>query len=112
MRVKGGTNLAMNRGDSETLTVNYTDINGVKLMSGDTLYLTIKERVSDLVPVLSYVITEFTEGKAIITIDSADTRTKEVKTYVYDVRLVKANGQVFTLVKSSLFDIDAEVTIL
>lgn len=32
MRVKGRTNLAMNRGDSESLTINYTDIEGMKLM--------------------------------------------------------------------------------
>lgn len=113
MRVKGGTNLAMNRGDSETLTINYTDPNGSRLMQGDTIHFTIKERISDIEPTLTIPVTTFTpEGKAVIEIKSADTKDKEVKTYVYDIRLERSTGQIITLVKSSLFDIDYEVTIL
>lgn len=113
MRVKGGTHLAMNRGDSESLTINYTNVGGSKLSTGDTIYFSIKEKISDIEPVVSITVSEFTpEGKAVIAIESEDTRGKEIKTYVYDIRLKKANGKIVTLVKSSLFDIDAEVTTL
>ena len=55
-------------------------------------------------------VTEFVDGKALITIHPEDTAELKFKTYVYDIQLTRANGQVQTIVKPSQFVVGSEVT--
>jgi hypothetical protein len=105
----------MIRGDTETFTVkanfaspdNLSVPTSMPFVSGDEVYFTIKFN-NDLV--LQKIITNFTEGSAIIELSSSDTRDLKVLTYKYDIRLKKANGVVVTLVYPANFEIERELS--
>ncbi len=108
-----GTNISMIRGDSEAIKVSCRDESGadIPLVEGDIVYFTIKRSTSTEEKILQKIVTEFTEGVALITILPKDTR--ELKTgvyYYYDIQLNRANGQVKTIIPPSKFTINAEVT--
>lgn len=97
----------MTRGDTETFTVKYEE-NAIPIpfVLGDEVYFTIKLN-ADLI--LQKIITTFTDGTAIIELQSSDTRDLRVLTYKYDIRLKKANGVVVTLVHPANFEIEREI---
>jgi hypothetical protein len=107
-----GTNMSMIRGDSETITVTCYDTDGIQisLVSGDTIYFTVKESEYETTKILQKVITTFTDGKAIIILDPADTKSIKFKTYKYDIQLTNEDGTVTTIIPVSNFVIKAEVT--
>lgn len=107
-----GTNIAMVRGDTESLTVRIFDDAGTQLNFefGDTVYFTVREIIGDTTTIIQKVITGFTDGEAVVQIDPADTNDLFFKTYVYDIQWTKADGQVKTIVPASDFEILAEVT--
>ena len=106
-----GTNVTMTRGDSESFVVIYR-IGGVKvpLVTGDRVYLTIKARETDTVKALQKIVTEFVNGTAEIIINPVDTQALPFKTFVYDVQINFANGNVKTVITPSKFTIAKEVT--
>lgn len=89
----------MYRGDTENITVEIAD---VILDTGDTIYFTVKKSIYTNVKLLQKVITSFTNGKAIIGLDPADTNELEYGTYVYDIQWTKADESVITLVQSNI----------
>jgi hypothetical protein len=107
-----GTNISMVRGDSESLTIRLFDDSGdqVNIVSGDTVYFTVREALGDTVTILQKVIIGFLNGEAIIEINPSDTDSLFFKTYVYDIQWTRADGQVKTIVPASNFTILAEVT--
>jgi len=106
MTVKG-TNLAMTRGDSESITVICTSD---PFVSGDTVTMTLRPEVDEAIA-LQKVVTEFNDGAAVIGIAPADTANLTMDMdYVYDIQVTRANGTVTTLVKPSRFTIEEEVT--
>ena len=106
-----GTNMSMVRGDTEAFTVACTE-DGVTraFVTGDTVYFTVKKTVSDTEKTLQKVITSFIDGKALIDISSADTKTLDTKVYVYDIQIVFSNGTKKTVVGPSVFELTSEVT--
>lgn len=107
-----GTNMSMTRGDSESITISCTDIDGSDILfsTGDIIYFTIKENTGTLAKIFQSKIETFTNGKAIVLISPEDTANVRVKTYVYDVQWNKANGNVTTIIPPSKFTISEEVT--
>ena len=107
-----GTNISMIRGDSETIKVSCKDAQGVDvpLEDGDTLYFTVKKSTNTEEKILQKIVTEFTDGVALITIFPKDTRELKIGSYYYDIQLNRANGQVKTIIPPSRFIINAEVT--
>lgn len=114
-----GTDLIMTRGDSETFTVKVTEREqGSKketnlLVPGATLYFTVKAATSlssQDAPIIERIITGFSDEEAIVKISPIDTKSLSYKPYVYDIELVKANGDVKTVVNRSKFVLDHEVT--
>lgn len=107
-----GTNIAMVRGDSESLTIRLVDDTGtqVSFVSGDTVYFTVREALGDTTTTLQKVITAFVSGEAVVQINPSDTSSLFFKTYVYDIQWTRADGQVKTIVPASDFEILAEVT--
>lgn len=107
-----GTNISMIRGDSEAIKVSCRDESGadVPLVEGDVVYFTIKRSARTEVKTLQKIITEFTDGVALITIFPNDTRELKTGIYYYDIQLNRANGQVKTIIPPSNFTINAEVT--
>ena len=49
-------------------------------------------------------------GKAVIAFAPEDTGQMAFRAYVYDVQLERANGDVYTIIKPSRFEITPEVT--
>ena len=94
-----GTELSMYRGDTENITV---EIDGVVLDTGDTIYFTVKKSIYTNVKSLQKVITTFTNGKALISLDPADTDELEYGTYAYDIQWTKADNSVITLLQSNI----------
>ena len=106
------TDLAMTRGDSEAIKVTVKDSTGVavSLVTGDTIYFTVKTGTDRTEKILQKVVTEFIDGEALVTIDPMDTKELKVRRYLYDVQLSKASGSVKTIVRPSAFSIESEVT--
>ena len=108
-----GTNISMIRGDSETILVSCSDVNNnpIAFVTGDTIYLTIKERSASATILLQKKVTSFeADGKAIIAILPIDTKNLNFKKYVYDIQLTRADQSVTTLIPVSEFEILEEVT--
>ncbi len=107
-----GTNISMIRGDSEAIKVSCRDESGadIPLVEGDIVYFTVKRSTHTEEKILQKIVTEFTEGVALITIFPKDTRELRTITYWYDIQLNRANGLVKTIIPPSKFIINAEVT--
>lgn len=101
----GKVNIAMTRGDSESITVTCS----VPFTSGDTVYFTVREDAESGI-VLQKVITEFADGRAIIPILPEDTEPLDFGTYLYDIQVTRAGGVVTTLIIPSRFKLNEEVT--
>ena len=107
-----GNSIFMIRGDSETITVSLQqDGVDVPLVAGDTIYLTVKSDTQIDEKILQKTVTSFADGKAVITILPADTKSLPAPIeLMYDVQLSKADGSVITIVKPSKFVVEGEVT--
>ena len=108
-----GTNLSMIRGDSETITIQCTDQEGLPISFvdiDDTVYFTVKLNTSTETKIFQKIITAFESGKAIIEIVPTDTHALQYKSYKYDVQWVDKNGRVRTIVTPSIFTVEPEVT--
>lgn len=104
-----GTDLAMTRGDTESITVTCT---AAPFSAGDTLTMTIRADDVNGAIVFQKSITEFeVDGSAIIPILPTDTEGLEMDgDYVYDIQIVRSDGTVTTIIKPSKFEIEEEVT--
>lgn len=102
------TNISMTRGDSGTLIVSLSG--GATLTDGDKIELTVRVTPTNSERVIHKTVTEFKDGKAVIAFAPEDTGQLAFRTYVYDVQLERANGDVYTIIKPSHFEITPEVT--
>ena len=107
-----GTNISMIRGDSEAIKVSCRNESGVDipLAEGDIVYFTVKRNTNTEEKILQKIVTEFTDGVALITIFPEDTKELKTGSYYYDIQLNRANGQVKTIIPPSTYTIKAEVT--
>ena len=114
MRIAGDT-IFITRGDSGNFDVFARTAAApqqiIPLVTGDTVYFTVKTSWRTSVNVLQKVVTSFTpEGKAEIQLLPSDTKELEVADYAYDVQITWANGQVETIIEPAIFTIGPEVT--
>ena len=107
-----GTNARMRRGDSDSI-----EVTGLSLVYGDKVYFTVKDSIYSTEKRLQKIVTEFTaEGNAVIPIGTADTKSLNVRDYVYDIQVNFADGEVITVVPPepslppSKFTLTGEVT--
>ena len=107
-----GTNISMTRGDSEMIKVTVKDTLGniIPLVTGDTIYLTVRESMLSPTKIIEKIVTEFDDGQALIIINPEDTNNLRFTSYVYDIQLTKENGSVKTIITPSNFTITGEVT--
>lgn len=102
-----GTNITLTRGDSLYLTVTATQ-NGETYTpaEGDSIRFAMKRNYTDTETVMVKTIPTDT---MILHIEPTDTEALSLRaTYVYDIELTKANGDVDTFIKGKFF-IDDEV---
>lgn len=111
MKIKG-TNISMTRGDSEAIKVTVKDTlgNTIPLVTGDTIHFTVRENILGKTKIIEKIITDFDDGKALITIDPQDTNNLRFAVYVYDIQLTRENGSVKTIIPPSQLLITGEVT--
>lgn len=113
------TNLSMFRGDSKTWDLTFTDSNSSSInITGYTIYFTIKNKntyynASDdadaLVSVNVTSHTDATSGLSAVALTPSNTSTIAPGTYVYDMQLKDAAGNIMTFINGEIL-INADVT--
>lgn len=109
-----GTTVKVTRGDTLYLTVPlnvYVDVyNNVtepyEMKSGDTLTLSIKKAIKDE----AYVLQKVETGSNTFHIEPGDTTELAFGKYKYDVQLDTSDGDRFTVIPPSTFELLEEVT--
>lgn len=108
LHFKNGT-IKLTRGDTARITVkitNETTGGDYTVASGDTLTLSVKKAITDGEPCLQKVLT----GTATFHIEPKDTANMAYGKYKYDVELKTVEGDVYTVIESSPFELTWEVT--
>ena len=100
--------IELTRGDTARLSVTVTNDDGeeYEVQSTDTLTLSIKKKVKDSEALVSKIII----GSKTFHIEPRDTSGLPFGSYVYDVQLTTAEGDVYTVITPSNFTIAEEVT--
>lgn len=100
----------LTRGDTARLSIDHAEntVTGEDYVftAEDTVTLTIKKTVNDTVPVVSVSV----PGGDVLHIKPEDTKPLMFGRYVYDVQLTTAEGDIYTIIPPSTFDIMREVT--
>lgn len=79
------------------------------LDDGDEVVFTIAPEVEQEEPILQKKITNFVEGKAVVSLTKEDTNI-EIGTYLYDIQINTRDGRVDTVVGPAKFKIIGGVT--
>lgn len=73
-------------------------INKEKFLSnGDTVYFTIRKLLDKSI-IMQKIITDFEDGTCTITINPEDTSIMEEDNYIYDLKLIRSDGTVDSLI--------------
>lgn len=114
-----GRNIYLTRGDTAFLSVElfYYDSNCEKkkfeLLDGDEIYLTVKSsfNVEEFLFQKKITYKEVNDaGEVLIKILPSDTNNLQFKKYVYDVEIKTFDGNIYTIIPPSIFEIMPEVT--
>lgn len=97
----------MTRGDTAVFAVS---LDGRMLIDGDVVEMTVRKRPEHPQRAIYKKVTEFREGKAIITLNPEDTQHLPFGEYSYDVQVTFEGGRVATIVKPTPFVIGQEDT--
>lgn len=101
--------IRLTRGDTARLTVSVVnDINGqpYEIASTDILYLTVRKKVKDP----NYCFQKKLIGSNLFHIEPEDTEELDFGNYVYDVQLTRENGDIYTVIEPTRFEVMTEVT--
>ena len=103
--------MGLTKGDTARLTVEIKDDNNYSYscVTGDTLVLSVKQLMSDTTYVFQKSVTDFINGN-IIAIVPTDTSSLSAGTYYFDVQLTLADGDVYTVIGTSKFELLEGVT--
>ncbi len=113
--------LSVIRGASKTYQLTVTDENGASInLTGATVYFTVKKTIQDTEPLIQKKSTDITQinivspraGIAQIFLKPADTATRDVGDYVFDVWVVLTTGKRYPVVPPTTFEIVSGVTVL
>lgn len=109
LKVQRSGEIALTRGDTARLTVTITDDLGepYKIQIDDILTLSVKRSVSDADPLITKTII----GTDTFHIRPSDTTGLEFGKYLYDVQVSTYDGDVYTVIPPTTFEILTEVTI-
>lgn len=114
-----GRNIYLTRGDTAFLSVElfYYDSNCEKkkfeLLDGDEIYLTVKSSfdVEEFLFQKKITYKEVNDaGEVLLKILPSDTNNLQFKKYVYDVEIKTFDGNIYTIIPPSIFEIMPEVT--
>ena len=102
-----GNNIKLTRGDTAYLTIPLKTIESVyELQPTDTLTFSVKRNTRET----DYLFQKIITGTNTFHIQPDDTAELTFGKYTYDVQLNVSNGDVFTVIPPSTFEVLAEVT--
>lgn len=107
--VNEGGIIRLTRGDTARLNVSIiNDINSspYEVSSTDVLQLTVRKKVKDA----DYCFQKTIVGSTLFHIEPEDTAELSFGNYVYDVQLTLENGDVYTVIEPTRFEVMTEVT--
>lgn len=87
-------------GNTGTFAFNLEGTNNFALQEGDKIIFTLK-KTKDEKPIIQKEITEFENGYVVVPILPEDTANLERATYIYDLVLVREDGNVDTLLPNN-----------
>ena len=104
------SNITLTRGDTFRANLVLTDCAGDPYVpdEGDVIRFAMKEDYKDKVAIVSKIIPNDT---MILQLNPEDTKSIRPGKYVYDIRIIFANGDVDTFINRALFTIVDEVDI-
>jgi hypothetical protein len=94
MRIDNNHKMTMVRGDTELFTVSYPE---QPFETGDVVHFSVAKSFLDA-PCLHIEVSEFEQGIAEIHIPHSATAGLDVGHYVYDVRVIRENGDYQTII--------------
>ena len=102
-----GNTIRLTRGDTAYLHIPLTSTEGAYEMApDDTLTLSVKKSTRDS----EYTFQKVIKGSDVFRIDPSDTAETSFGKYTYDVQLQNSNGDIFTVIPPSTFEVLVEVT--
>lgn len=103
-----GTTITLTRGDTFTAQVSITDSEGNSYVpaEGDSVRFAMKAKYTDTQPLL---IKDIPIDTLKLVLDPVDTKELLFGTYVYDIQLTKASGEVDTFITTAKIKITEEV---
>ena len=107
--VKDNGTIQLTRGDTARLEItikNSLDGNEYLMDPDDVLTFTIKKSVKDS----ESLVKKESHGHNAFHIEPKDTEELSFRKYFYDVQLTRANGDVYTVIVPTIFEILKEVT--
>lgn len=107
--VDKNNNIRLTRGDTAKFIVsvqNESIKEPYNILSSDTLTMTIKDSIRDGEPCIQKTIT----GSNAFHILPSDTSSLNFGKYIYDIQLTTKEGDVYTVVAPSTFELMEEVT--
>ena len=87
-------------GDTGTFSFTPKIDGNAFLKDGDTVYFTVRKLLDKSI-LIQKVITEFEDGKCEITINPSDTTVLEPDNYMYDLKLIRGDGTVDSLIPNN-----------
>jgi len=122
---ESGSRIAIYKGDSLDLRLEVQQelpdgSRAVYPLTGATLWFTVKSAIKSAEILIQKVSTDALQididnpdaGQALIHLTPLDTANLACKTYYFDVRVVTASGQRYTIIPPSLFVVEDAVTVL
>jgi hypothetical protein len=102
-----GNTIRLTRGDTAFIHIPLTTAEGVYEMDPtDTLTFSVKKTTRDT----EYIFQKENTGDNVFHIEPSDTSSVAFGKYTYDVQLSNNDGDVFTVIPPSTFEVLAEVT--
>lgn len=107
-RIGSNNGITLTRGDTFRAYVNITDSDGNPYapQKGDRIRFALKKNVMDLEPL---ILKEIPIDTLILHLKPEDTKELAFGSYIYDIELTKANGDVDTFITTSKLKISEEV---
>lgn len=99
----------LTRGDTAHFDVSITTTVGMtyEILPNDKLTITVRKSINDP----SAALIKTVKGVSSLCIVPDDTKDLAFGSYVYDLQLNTASGEVYTIIEPSLFEVMPEVTV-
>ena len=109
LNIKKDGTIQLTRGDSARISVSITfdENTPYTVQVGDVVMLSVKKTIADE----QYVLQKTMRDDLLFYIEPQDTKSIPFGRYVYDVQITRANGDVYTIIEPSTFEIRQEVTV-